>query len=133
MSFYNNVPFNTLVGKIPKSIEVSKDNDEINFKMTDGTVYIMYHNQDCCESVSIDDICGDLQKLIGHKIDMAEEATSSELPFAKDSGDESFTWTFYKLRGNWEYVTIRWYGSSNGYYGETAELVWVNKPESELN
>jgi hypothetical protein len=133
MSCFDEVPFKTLVGKTPTKITVDPEKTEILFVMSDGTQYMMYHMQDCCESVYIEDICGDLQRLIGHEIEIAEESSSSEFPPAKEMGDESFTWTFYKLVGNWEYVTIRWYGSSTGYYGESAELVWVNKPESELN
>ena len=49
---------------------------------------------------------------------MAEESTSND-----DSAEESGTWTFYKLATRKGYVDIRFYGSSNGYYGESAILI----------
>lgn len=109
-----------LIGKTITSIE-NNNNDELIFHTADGLTYKMYHDQDCCESVSIEDICGELDNLIGSPIVMAEESTSNENP--KDSYDESFTWTFYKFATVKGYVTIRWYGESNGYYSEGVDFV----------
>ncbi len=50
---------------------------------------------------------------------MAEEVTNSEGPPLSEY-DESYTWTYYKFATVRGYVTISWYGSSNGYYSETA-------------
>lgn len=111
--------FKELVGKTLVSVETNKENDEITFTTNECEKFLMYHNQDCCESVSIEDINGDLEDLIGTPILLAEEVTSEENPdgVIKEYQD-SFTWTFYKLATIKGYVDIRWYGESNGYYSE---------------
>lgn len=81
------------------------------------------HWQDCCESVTIEDIVGDLEDLVGEPILLAEEATSDENPdgVTKEYQD-SFTWTFYKFATRKGYVDIRWYGESNGCYSESVDF-----------
>ena len=80
--------------------------------MEDGSTFIFYHEQDCCESVYIEDVIGDLDRLIGHPL-VAAELVSSEYG-TTDWGDEE--WSFYKFQGTIDSVTVRWYGESNGYY-----------------
>lgn len=121
-----------LVGKTLVSIENKKeyDEDELIFTCQSGERYKMYHEQDCCESVSIDDICGDLDDLIGSPILKAEEVSNYEPTTPEDiqkqlEADEygSCTWTFYKLATIKGYVEIRWFGESNGYYSESVDFV----------
>lgn len=112
------VKFEDLIGKTLLTVD-KIDNDKLIFKTTDGKTYKMYHEQDCCESVEIEDICGDFQDLIGQEI-MRAEVISNE---GSDNGWESYTWTFYKLDTFKSSVTIRWYGSSNGYYSESVDFV----------
>jgi len=97
--------------------------DELVFVTTDGKVYKFYHSQDCCERVSIDDIVGDLDDLVGAPILQAAEE-SSDLP-AKDTCTESYTWTFYNFATIKGSVTVKWYGESNGYYSESVEFCRV--------
>lgn len=87
----------------------------------------MYHDQDCCEAVSIDDIVGDINDLIGSPLTMAEEVTNPDGLGRKDEYDESYTWTFYKFATNKGYVTIKWYGESNGYYSESVDFIPSNE------
>ena len=107
-----------LIGKTLTGID--NTGDKLIFTCDDGTMYRMYHYQDCCESVSIDDIYGSLEDLIGLPILFAEEATS-EVP-GVGGYDESQTWTFYKFATANGWVDIRWYGTSNGYYSESVDF-----------
>ena len=114
-------PFNVLLNKTLTKID--KSGDEIVFHCDDGTKYRMYHFQDCCESVYIEDVCGDLDDLIGSPILHAEESSSAENPNGVNMGyQESFTWTFYKIATIKGWVDLRWYGESNGYYSESVDF-----------
>ena len=111
-----------LLGKTILSIRgAEKEGDKIVFNCDDGTEYVMEHEQGCCESVWIEDIAGDIDDLIGTPITLAEEVSNSDDP-SLDEWDSSWTWTYYKLATVKGYVTIRWYGTSNGYYSESVDI-----------
>jgi len=108
-----------LIGKTITEIKGATDgSDVIEFKFSDGEKYEMYHQQDCCESVYLQDIIGDINDLLNSPLTMCEETTSNEELGIGDESD-SFTWTFYKFATIKGYVTLRWLGSSNGYYSES--------------
>ena len=112
------VDFSELKGKIFSNIEGLFEGGELVKFYIDGKLaYVLAHFQECCEDVSIEDVCGDIEDIINSEILMAEEA-SNEL----SEYDRSQTWTFYKLATFKGYVSIRWYGTSNGYYGEGVTL-----------
>ncbi len=108
--------FEELKYQVLKSV-VNEDDERLIFTLENGDTYMLYHEQDCCESVTIEDICGDLSDLVG-TVWQAEESSNE----GEDStyGDHE-TWTFYKIATMKGYVTIRWYGSSNGYYSESVD------------
>jgi hypothetical protein len=112
-----------LIGKTLTKVTGGVGDEQITFEVEGGCDYRLYHSQDCCESVSVEDICGDLSDLVGSPITQAEESSSSnEYPEGvpePEYKDESFTWTFYRIATAKGLVVIRWYGSSNGYYGES--------------
>jgi len=116
----NTVSIEKLIGKTITKIEgAEKYSEKITIHTDDGYIYTMYHDQDCCESVSVEDITGDIEDIIGRVITEASEISQAN-PHARDSG----TWTFYKLSAR-HYgggVCIRWNGESNGYYSERVDI-----------
>ena len=94
------------------------DDEAIVFERSDGEVFKFHHVQDCCESVYIESVVGDLDYLMGAVIEVAEERCESG-----ESGDyESYTYTFYAFRSIKGSVDVRWNGHSNGYYSEAVYL-----------
>jgi hypothetical protein len=119
--------FPELLGCTLTRVEAVEGGDEINFYSSRGH-YKLSHSQDCCVRVSLVDIEGDLDDLLGSPIVLAEESTSSELYNGEPNGDytESFTWTFYRLATAKGFVVFRWLGESNGYYSEGVDLQLVS-------
>jgi len=112
------VPFERLKGKTLVSIGGDKDTD-ITFTTSNGEQFLMTHEQECCEKVYLAEIIGDLNCLLNRPLLMAEKITNAPFTHATIKTDESLDWeewTFYKLATSKGYVTLRWYGVSNGYY-----------------
>jgi hypothetical protein len=107
-------------GKTFVKVEGSVGSGEMLFVTAEGERFLFAHMQDCCETVDINDIVGDLQDLVGEPLLIAEEV-SGEVP-ADAEHYESFTYTFYKFATRKGYVDVRWLGESNGYYSESVEL-----------
>jgi hypothetical protein len=110
--------FSDLIGKTITKITGGKPSDDIvTFETSDGSIYKMLHYQDCCESVLIDDVVGDLEDLLNTPILSASEDVN---PDEKKDCEcaESCTWTFYNIGTIKGFVTIKWFGTSNGYYSE---------------
>ena len=140
MTFYDRedkvvTDIDSMVGKTMNSvvanreiIEADESADELIFVADDGTRFTFYHSQNCCENVYIEDICGNLQDLVGSPLIQAEvTSTDSE----GNSRDLFHTWTFYKFATNKGSVTVRWYGESNGYYSEEVDLKITGQPRED--
>lgn len=144
------VPFSELVGKVLSEITGKAGDEQIDFFTANPTprCYRLFHIQDCCECVEVADVCGDWSDLVGVPILLAEcnswEGPDQEppmdsvpvalrkvyepLPSPFDYGTQ--TWSFYRLATIKGAVTIRWYGSSNGYYSEKVTFVLLNGVEN---
>ncbi len=57
--------YDQLVGHTMTSVSAS--GDEMIFTREDGKQFRFYHERDCCESVSIYDVCGPLDALVGSR------------------------------------------------------------------
>jgi len=117
-----------LIGKTLTNVSINDAKNEIIFVTNMGEKYILYHDQDDSENVTVEDINGELSDLENSPILMAEEVTQKNklTEMENENDDDSFTWTFYKFATIKGYVTIRWYGGSNGYYSESVSFKKIN-------
>lgn len=114
-----------LLGKTIIGIDgMSRHSEKITITFNDGSILIM-NSPDTYSNVSVEDVCGDPEDLIGSPLQRAEEVNNLNMP-AKDAYTTSFTWTFYKFATEKGYVDIRWYGTSNGYYSEKCSLDYID-------
>lgn len=107
------VDFSDLKGKTIVHV-TNRGDEQLIFCTLEGDVYIQRHEQDCCETVQIEEVIGDLNDIIGSPLLTAEERSESD--------EDKFgfrTWTFYELATIKGSVTIRWLGESSGYYSES--------------
>lgn len=122
----NRTNYTELLNKKVISITGDKAGSKsLYFSFEDGSEYKFYHEQDCCESVNINDLDSDLQDFVGRTFTLAEEY---EFDAGKPSEwSESYTWTFYRFQddtGNM--IVVRWLGESNGYYSESVSFVEIS-------
>lgn len=99
---------------------VDDNGERMIFFAEDGREFHFYHSQNCCESVRVEDVCGDLTDLVGSPILVAEEVSNEDQPPPEHA--DSYTWTFYRYATAKGHVTVRWLGESNGYYSESVEF-----------
>jgi len=122
--------FTSMIGQVMKHVVAY--GDQLDFIRDDGKIFRFCHLQDCCESVFIQDIDGNLNDLVGSPLVMAEDVSSVYLEVPVPEIDvnlyDSMTWTYYKFATINGYVTVRWLGTSNGYYSESVDFV-----ESKIN
>ncbi len=105
--------FCELKGKTIASVQ--HNDDEVVFTTTEDERYHLWHSQDCCESVQLDRISGDLSGIIGKPIVFADEQPGHGEP----AGYESVTFSDFVVETETHSVTFHFIGSSNGYYNES--------------
>lgn len=112
-----------MIGKIIVSVEgACKGSEELRFNFRDGTTGKLYHIQECCEAVEIEDIVGDFSDFIGQPLTMIEERRSNRCVNDRQCDE----WVFYEFQCPKGFVTVRWLGN-NGYYSDEVDFVLFNK------
>ncbi|AUM42528.1 DUF7448 domain-containing protein [Salmonella enterica] len=111
-----------MIGQIFREIEINESRTLLMFRGDYhrghwGRVFTFFHEYDCCESVWIEDITGDLDDLTDSVITEAEVVTET-----RDTDEGSQTWSFFKFGTKKGCVTVRWCGESNGFYSESVSL-----------
>ena len=126
-----------LASGIDKIVGYENETEEIYFYCRNGNIVRFYHDQDCCEYVFLESADGlkngvdiftgcdwcDVEEIIEGSDD------KSTTPISKY--DDSYTWTFYKFKTNKGYDTMRWYGTSNGYYSESVDFEIYKEVDNE--
>lgn len=121
----NRVDFEDIKGSVylgshHLSPSVSKYRDDQLFIYTTKGIYCLYHEGDCCETVSLTECDDFLDSAIGEVISVAEERTKKE-----DLEYGSCTWTFYAIRTMSMDVDMTWQGVSNGFYSEAVDIAKI--------
>jgi hypothetical protein len=121
----NDATLADMIGVTMQSVVGAAGADEMTFTAEDGRVWRLYHTQDCCESVNIEDITGNVDDLVGAPLTVSREDTNAEDPGKPSEYAESWTWTFYTFATRKGHVVVRWLGESNGYYSEEVSFAQV--------
>ena len=98
-----------------------------------GEVLLFYHMQECCESVyleSADSIENNVDIYTGASYISIEEIHSDMDSDLNNCDDFYCKWTFYKIVTDKGYNVLRWYGSSNGYYGVDVDIAILDTEEA---
>ena len=123
---YKYIDAESLVGKtVTEAREPRVKDSFIGLKMSDGSHFIILHNQDCCESVELHDSSRPIGDLIGAgPIVSASKDENREWPGDIPQPDylDSFTITTIILATATVEVRLRFIGTSNGYYGEGVDI-----------
>lgn len=112
-------------------VAITVSHDTIIFEADDRREFKLYHEASCCESVSIEEIVGDISDLLDTpllEVEEVEHDQNKNPEGVNSETSESFTWTFYKMGTIKGRVTLRWLGTSNGYYAENVSFCEIKMP-----
>lgn len=105
-----------LSGEVIKNFIGEKAGELCRVEFESGNVLELFHDQDCCECVVIEDIQGEPVQLIGKTLEYVDEEIED------GNVGESSTRTTYTFKTSNYMLKIIWLGESNGYYSESVTV-----------
>jgi hypothetical protein len=120
----NYANFFELKGKTITAINGVKTDDTLTTITTsDGIIFTLEHEQDCCEDVRVYGTVGNIDDILNAEVTVAEDTTTMDNPNAPDyKAYESATWSQFRIGTNKGTFEIWWLGESNGYYSESVSV-----------
>ena len=114
-----------LEGEVISTVEGAETGRETIITTESGKAIKIYHEQDCCEHVSIED--SEVDDIVGGYCHFAG-FVDGETPVNESTNDdyyyeESQTWSFLKIETSKGSIWQRWLGESNGYYSERVDIL----------
>lgn len=99
-------------------------NDILRIETVDGdiTFYLSIEPKDNWADTELIDGFEDLESLVGQKLVKFEVVENTEDNGTSDD-DCTKTWTYYKIQGEKDSATLRFYSSSNGFYSTGVNIV----------
>lgn len=114
-----------LEGEVIASITGGEKGDrECVITTVSGKAIKIYHEQDCCEDVSIEDCESD--NIVGGLVHFAGFVGVEHHVITTNGDywyDNSQTWSFLKIETSKGSIWQRWLGESNGYYSESVDVL----------
>ena len=105
--------FSDLIGKVIYRIEYREEDEELWIHCMDESRYVMGHDQDCCETVTLENPAQDLSSIVGSPVLVAE---AREVTLEYEEYRSLNELTFYHLSTRKASIVLRWYGESDGAY-----------------
>ena len=113
--------FKKMVGEIISEITLKTDDnnyEQLIFKTESGKIFKMFHENDCCEIVYLEDVIGGrLTDLLGETVVDVDIKTNSVKNNKNTEEYEYYFYEyyFYEIKTNVNTITLRWYGESDYY------------------
>lgn len=107
-----------LLGKVVTAVELSGDNESIQFRLNDGSAIVGTTWGDCCSHTWIEDVIAP-EAAIGEILSVQELELPRELrlPTRTDNFEDVIRFYGLAIKTSSGTCTIAYRNSSNGYYG----------------